>query len=400
MLEPFIRADYLVLVQPMPIALAPVHSGREHANVVLVAFHTCQRETTYNMKYQTDDVRITGMQEVIAPQDLIDEIPLSEAASKLVFATRKQISDIVHGTDQRLLIVIGPCSIHDPNAAIEYAEKLGGIADEYQDSLHIIMRVYFEKPRTTVGWKGLINDPNLNNSFEINSGLRIARTLLHDICNLGIGSGTEYLDPISPQYVGDLVSWGAIGARTTESQIHRQLASGLSCPVGFKNSTDGSIQVAVDAIGSAEHPHIFLSVTKRGHSAIFQTAGNEDCHVILRGGGGKPNYDNPSVHYASRMLEQAGVCPRVMIDMSHANSQKDHRRQIAVCEDICGQLRNSEARIMGVMIESNLVEGSQKITKLDQMTYGQSVTDACIGWDDSAKCIESLAEASAVRMAS
>ncbi len=352
------------------------------------------------MKYLTDDVRITGVEEVIAPQDLIDEIPLSAADSELVFSTRKQISDIVHHTDHRLLVVVGPCSIHDPKAALEYAEKLAALADEHRQSLHIIMRVYFEKPRTTVGWKGLINDPNLNNSFEINNGLRIARTLLRDIVNLGIGSGTEYLDPISPQYVGDLVSWGAIGARTTESQIHRQLASGLSCPIGFKNSTDGSIQVAVDAIGSAEHPHIFLSVTKQGHSAIFQTAGNEDCHVILRGGGGKPNFDNPSVHYASRMLEQAGVCPRVMIDMSHANSQKDHRRQIAVCKDICGQLQDLETRIMGVMIESNLVEGSQKITTLDQMTYGQSVTDACIGWEDSVQCIGSLAAASAARMAS
>ena len=352
------------------------------------------------MKYLTDDVRITGMEEVIAPEDLLTELPIDDDASELIFSNRKQISEILHGNDPRLLVVIGPCSIHDPRAALEYADHLAAIAGELADRLHIIMRVYFEKPRTTVGWKGLINDPNLNNSYDINHGLRVARGVLRDIAARGLGTGTEYLDPITPQYVGDLVSWGAIGARTTESQIHRQLASGLSCPIGFKNSTDGSIQVAVDAIGSAEHPHIFLSVTKQGHSAIFQTAGNEDCHVILRGGGGKPNFDNPSVHYASRMLEQAGVCPRVMIDMSHANSQKDHRRQIAVCKDICGQLQDLETRIMGVMIESNLVEGSQKITTLDQMTYGQSVTDACIGWEDSVHCLGSLATASAARMAS
>ena len=272
------------------------------------------------MKYLTDDLRITGMEEVTAPADLIGESPLSPGASELVFHSRRQISDIIHGRDRRLLVIVGPCSIHDPEAAREYAGRLREEVVRHQDRLLIVMRVYFEKPRTTVGWKGLINDPNLNNSYDINQGLRTARALLHDIVELGVGTGTEYLDPITPQYLGDLVSWGAIGARTTESQIHRQLASGLSCPIGFKNSTDGSIQVAVDAIGSARHSHIFLSVTKRGHSAIFQTAGNEDCHVILRGGGGKPNYDNPSVHYASRLLEQADAGPRVMIDMSHANS--------------------------------------------------------------------------------
>ena len=350
------------------------------------------------MKYLTDDLRITGMEEVTAPADLIAESPLSAGASELVFHSRQQISEIVHGRDRRLLVVIGPCSIHDPTAAREYAERLCEQAVRHQNSLLIIMRVYFEKPRTTVGWKGLINDPNLNNSYDINQGLRTARLLLHDIVELGIGAGTEFLDPITPQYVGDLVSWGAIGARTTESQIHRQLASGLSCPIGFKNSTDGSIQVAVDAIGSARHSHIFLSVTKQGHSAIFQTAGNEDCHVILRGGGGKPNYDNPSVHYASRLLEQSNLPPSVMIDMSHANSQKDHRRQIAVCEDICKQLTDNEPRILGVMLESNLVEGKQKITTPEAMTYGQSVTDACIGWDDSLDCLAKLAEANASRL--
>ena len=350
------------------------------------------------MKYLTDDLRITGMEEVTAPADLIAESPLSPGASELVFTSRRQIGDIVHGRDRRLLVIIGPCSIHDPEAAREYAARLREEVERHRDRLLIVMRVYFEKPRTTVGWKGLINDPNLNNSYDINQGLRTARALLHDIVELGVGTGTEYLDPITPQYLGDLVSWGAIGARTTESQIHRQLASGLSCPIGFKNSTDGSIQVAVDAIGSAQHSHIFLSVTKQGHSAIFQTAGNEDCHVILRGGGGKPNYDNPSVHYASRLLEQAGAGPRVMIDMSHANSRKDHRRQLSVCDDICGQLADNEPRILGVMIESNLVEGNQKIAAPEGMTYGQSVTDACIGWEDSVDCLGKLAEANAARL--
>ena len=351
------------------------------------------------MKYLTDDVRIIGMEEVIAPEELIAEIPLSDHASELIFANRKQISDILHGNDPRVLAVVGPCSIHDPKAGLEYAERLVQIANDLSEHLHIIMRVYFEKPRTTVGWKGLINDPHLNNSYDINTGLHIARGILRDIADLGLGTGTEYLDPITPQYVGDLVSWGAIGARTTESQVHRQLASGLSCPVGFKNSTDGSIQVAVDAIGSAAHSHIFLSVTKSGHSAIFSTAGNDDCHLILRGGGGKPNFDNPSVHYASRLLEQAEQTNRVMIDMSHANSDKDHNKQIKVCENICGQLRDGEPRVFGVMIESNLVAGNQKISSTEAMTYGQSVTDACIGWEDTVTCLNELAHASAARMA-
>jgi len=350
------------------------------------------------MKYLTDDVRITGMEEVIAPAALLAELPLPPAASRLIFDNRKIISDIVHGRDERLLVVIGPCSIHDPAAALDYAGRLVEAAQQFRRELHVIMRVYFEKPRTTVGWKGLINDPHLDNSFDINHGLRVARGVLRDIAALGIGTGTEYLDPITPQYLGDLVSWGAIGARTTESQIHRQLASGLSCPIGFKNSTDGSIQVAVDAIKSAAHPHIFLSVTKAGHSAIFSTAGNEDCHIILRGGGGKVNYDNPSVHYASRMLEQAGLGGRVMIDMSHANSNKNHEQQKRVCADIAGQLEAGEERILGVMIESNLVAGNQPMAAREALTYGQSITDACLGWDDSLACLEQLARASAARM--
>ena len=351
------------------------------------------------MQYLTDDTRIAGMQEVTAPAELIAQIPVSPRASELVFSSRRRISDIIHGRDKRLLVVIGPCSIHDPKAGLEYAERLREQAEKYEDRLQVIMRVYFEKPRTRIGWKGLINDPRMDNSYRINEGLRLARTLLRDIVELGIGGGTEYLDPISPQYFGDFVSWGAIGARTTESQIHRQLASGLSCPIGFKNSTDGAVQVAVDAIGSAQHSHIFLSVTKQGRSAIFQTSGNDDCHIILRGGGGKTNYDSPSVHYAGRLLEEAGVCPRVMIDMSHANSQKDHRRQLLVCEDLCRQLADKERRILGVMIESHLVEGKQPIAALEAMAYGQSVTDACLGWDDSVECLAQLAEANGARMA-
>ncbi|MAT83382.1 MAG: 3-deoxy-7-phosphoheptulonate synthase [Gammaproteobacteria bacterium] len=351
------------------------------------------------MKYLTDDVRITGMEEVIAPEALIEELPITAAASRTTFTARQAISDILHGRDSRLMVVIGPCSIHDPAAALEYADRLRELARRHEEQLLVIMRVYFEKPRTTVGWKGLINDPHLDNSFDINTGLRLARGLLRDIADRGLGTGTEYLDPITPQYVADLVSWGAIGARTTESQVHRQLASGLSCPVGFKNSTDGSIQVAVDAIASAAHPHIFLSVTKRGHSAIFSTAGNPDCHLILRGGGGRPNYDNPSIHYASRLLEHAGLTNRVMVDMSHANSDKNHKKQLDVCADICRQLGEGEERIFGVMIESNLVEGKQSIGKADSMTYGQSITDACIGWEDSERVLAELAAASAARTA-
>jgi 3-deoxy-7-phosphoheptulonate synthase len=351
------------------------------------------------MRYNTDDIRITGMEEVIAPEALIEELPITADASRTVFSTRKEIGDILHGRDPRLMVVIGPCSIHDPAAALDYARRLVAAAREHEAALLIIMRVYFEKPRTTVGWKGLINDPHLDTSFDINTGLRLARGVLRDVADLGLGTGTEYLDPITPQYLADLVSWGAIGARTTESQVHRQLASGLSCPVGFKNSTDGSIQVAVDAVSSASNPHIFLSVTKRGRSAIFSTSGNDDCHVILRGGGGRPNYDNPSVHYASRLLEQASMPSRVMIDMSHANSDKDHKKQLKVCGDVCRQITEGEQRVFGVMLESNLIEGAQKIGPRASMTYGQSITDACLGWDDSLRCLADLAAASAARMA-
>ena len=350
------------------------------------------------MKYVTDDVRINGMEEVIAPESLIAEQPMLNNASRTVHETRAAISQILTGEDQRLLVVVGPCSIHDPEAAREYAGRLVEESRAYADDLLVVMRVYFEKPRTTVGWKGLINDPHLNGSFDINGGLKTARGLLRDVAEMGLGGGTEYLDPITPQYLGDLVSWGAIGARTAESQVHRQLASGLSCPVGFKNSTDGSIQVAVDAIKSASHEHIFLSVTKRGHSAKFSTSGNRDCHLILRGGGGKTNFDNPSVHYASRLLDQAELETKVMIDMSHANSGKDYRQQLRVCKDVCMQVEKGESRIFGVMLESNLVEGNQPIGTGQQLVYGCSVTDACIGWDDTVSCLNQLATASRARV--
>ena len=350
------------------------------------------------MQYHTDDVRITGMQEVTEPDTLMEEIQITSEASTLVFSTRAAIADIIHRRDDRLLVVVGPCSIHDPAAALDYAKRLVSTAEHYRENLLIVMRVYFEKPRTTVGWKGLINDPHLDNSYDINEGLRIARRLLLDITKQGITAGTEYLDPITPQYVGDLVSWGAIGARTTESQIHRQLASGLSCPVGFKNGTDGTVQIAVDAINSSAHSHIFLSVTKRGHSAIFSTSGNQDCHVILRGGSDGPNYDAESVGRTAGQLSSAGVNAGIMVDMSHANSQKDHNRQKDVCVDLCGQLAAGNRDLIGVMIESNLVAGKQSIPEnLTDLVYGQSITDACVDWPDTELMLSQLNDAVSAR---
>ena len=346
------------------------------------------------MQYLTDDVRITGMQEVIAPEALMNEIAISPETSALVFLARKQIADILHTHDDRLFAVVGPCSIHDPEAAIDYAQRLQEQAQRYRDQLMIVMRVYFEKPRTTVGWKGLINDPHLDNTFDINEGLRTARKLLLDINGLGLTAGTEYLDPISPQYVGDLVAWGAIGARTTESQIHRQLASGLSCPIGFKNSTDGAIQVAVDAVNSSAHSHIFLSVTKAGHSAIFSTSGNQDCHVILRGGTSGTNYEADAIAGTKAALKKAKVGTGIMVDMSHANSSKDHNRQLVVAEDLARQITEGDRDIVGVMVESNLVAGRQDIsTDKASLTYGQSITDACISWEDTETVLAQLAHA-------
>ncbi len=345
------------------------------------------------MKYDTDDTRITGMEEVDAPELLIRDLPVSDAHSEFVFNARAAVGGVLHGRDDRLLVVVGPCSIHDPEVAIEYGERLRDVAERMSGELLIVMRVYFEKPRTTVGWKGLINDPHLNNSFAINEGLRIARGLILDLIDLGVPTGTEYLDPITPQYLGDLVCWAAIGARTTESQVHRQLASGLSCPIGFKNSTLGSVQVAIDAVGSARSPHIFLSVTKTGRSAIFSTLGNHDCHAILRGGDRGPNYDSQSVRAAAERIEGAGLPPRMMVDMSHANSGKEFKRQLEVSASLCHQLRMGEEGIMGVMIESNLVEGKQSLGDPATLVRGQSITDSCLGWEDSVSVLEDLARA-------
>lgn len=340
----------------------------------------------------TDDLRIQTINELIAPSDLIGEIAVSDTAADTVSGARQTIHRILTGEDDRLLAVVGPCSIHDPGAARDYGTRLVEAARQVADDVFVVMRVYFEKPRTTVGWKGLINDPDLNNTFQINKGLRLARQLLADLGDMGLPAGTEYLDLISPQYVADLVSWGAIGARTTESQTHRELASGLSCPVGFKNATDGDIQVAIDAIKSASQPHHFLSVTKQGHSAIFQTRGNEDCHIILRGGK-HPNYDMFSVEDASAMLKKAGLSPRLMVDASHANSRKRPERQVDVIRDLANQVARGNRDIFGLMIESNLVAGRQDVVAGQSLTYGQSITDPCIGWGDAALVLEELAEA-------
>ena len=341
-----------------------------------------------NRMNKTDDIRINGIDELLPPIAHLYELPLDDKAAELVESTRNQIADLIHGRDKRLLAVIGPCSIHDPKAAMEYARRLLPLRQKYEKELLIVMRVYFEKPRTTVGWKGLINDPYLDGTFDINFGLRQARRLLLDLNNLGIPASTEFLDMITPQYYADLISWGAIGARTTESQVHRELASGLSCPVGFKNGTDGNLKIAIDAIGAASHPHHFLSVTKAGHSAIVHTAGNPDCHVILRGGK-EPNYSAEHVRDAVAQLIKAGVSPRLMVDCSHANSRKDYTRQMEVAQDVAAQIRNGEQNIMGVMVESHLVEGRQDKPE----TYGQSITDACIGWDTTEEMLALLADA-------
>ena len=346
-----------------------------------------------NRLQKTDDVRINAVTELLPPIAHLYELPISEAAADLVVRTRQEISDLVHGKDNRLLVIIGPCSIHDPKAALEYAERLLPLRKKYEKELLIVMRVYFEKPRTTVGWKGLINDPHLDGTFDINFGLRQARKLLLSLNEMGMPASTEFLDMITPQYYADLISWGAIGARTTESQVHRELSSGLSCPVGFKNGTDGNLKIAIDAIGAASHPHHFLSVTKTGHSAIVQTAGNNDCHVILRGGK-EPNYDSSHVTAAAEACEKAGVPSKLMVDFSHANSRKDFKRQMEVAADIANQLRNGEDHIMGVMVESHLVEGRQD----KPVTYGQSITDACIGWADTEALLAGLAEANRGRV--
>jgi len=345
------------------------------------------------MLYPTDDLRIKWTKVVLPPVFLEEELPITEQASATVFKARHEICDILANKDPRLIVVVGPCSIHDTEAAREYAARLKGIMAELSRELCIVMRVYFEKPRTTLGWKGLINDPYLDESFRINDGLRKARHLLLDLAEMGMPAGTEFLDMISPQYVANLVSWGAIGARTTESQVHRELVSGLSCPVGFKNGTSGNVQIAIEAIVSAGHSHNFLGHSKNGQSAIFVTSGNPDCHIILRGGRQTVNYDAASVEETCKQLAKAGIPQHVMIDCSHANSNKDHTRQSLVSKDVARQIAAGDRRIIGVMLESNLVAGAQKLAPGKELVYGQSITDACIGWDETVEALHDLATA-------
>jgi len=340
--------------------------------------------------YRTDDVRIEQGDELLAPMQVMRELPATERSEAATFDGRQAVHDILRGADDRLLVVVGPCSIHDYEAALDYARRLKGERERLRHDLAIVMRVYFEKPRTTVGWKGFINDPHLDETFDMNEGLRLARKLLLEISGLAVPCGTEFLDLISPQYIADAIAWGAIGARTTESQSHRQLASGLSCPVGFKNGTDGNIRIAVDAIKAANSRHHFISVTKSGHVAVFKTAGNEDCHVILRGGK-TPNYDAASVEAACRELAAAGLRQHVMVDFSHANASKQYQRQVEVGADVARQLAGGEARIMGVMIESHINPGRQDLVPGKPLEYGVSITDACLGWGDTVKLLDALA---------
>ena len=378
--------------------------GQFVIGVAVEIFHThpveCRVSPNFRMglammpqtKPNTDDVRIKEIKELVPPAHVFREYPVSNRAAQTTYNARQSIHRILHGADDRLLVVIGPCSIHDYDVAMDYAKKLAKEVDKYADDLVILMRVYFEKPRTTVGWKGLINDPRLDGSFRINEGLRLARRILLEVNELDLPCATEFLDTITPQYTADLISWGAIGARTTESQVHRELASGLSCPVGFKNGTDGNMRIAVDAIRSANSPHHFLSVTKSGHTAIVSTLGNEDCHVILRGGK-EPNFDALHVDGACQEIAAAGLAARLMVDFSHGNSRKQYKLQMEVCADVCKQVAGGDERIVGVMVESHLVEGRQDLSPDKPLTYGQSVTDACIGWDDSMAALEQLAAA-------
>ncbi|MFA9441406.1 3-deoxy-7-phosphoheptulonate synthase AroG [Uliginosibacterium sp. sgz301328] len=343
-------------------------------------------------KLHIDDVRIREIKELAPPAHVLREFPVTERSAQTTFEARTAIHRILFGADDRLMVIVGPCSIHDTEAALDYARRLKAQADRLKDDLLVVMRVYFEKPRTTVGWKGLINDPFLDNSFKINEGLRIARKLLWEINEMGLPAATEFLDMITPQYFADFISWGAIGARTTESQVHRELASGLSCPVGFKNGTDGNLRIAIDAIKAAQAPHHFLSVTKAGHSAIVSTSGNEDCHVILRGGK-EPNYDAANVDKACTELAAAGVPAKLMVDFSHANSRKKYELQIDVARDVAGQLADGDDRIMGIMCESHLNGGRQDLVPGAKLEYGKSITDGCIGWEDTVGVLDVLAEA-------
>ena len=343
-----------------------------------------------DMNYSTDNTRIIDRKKVPAPYELINKLPIDNEISRLVYGTRQEISQILHQKDDRLLVVVGPCSIHDPDSALEYARKLIEQNINYKEELLIVMRVYFEKPRTTVGWKGLINDPDLNETYNIGKGVEMARKLLIDLAKLNLPAGTEFLDPISPQYITDIISWGAIGARTAESQIHRELASGLSCPVGIKNGTDGNLKAAIDGIQAANHSHVFLGATKEADIAMLKTAGNNDSHIILRGGK-EPNFDADSVASTLSALKEAEINESIMIDASHGNSQKQFKKQVSVIDSISQQIESGNKNISGVMIESHLIEGNQKIS--DSLTYGQSITDACIGWDDTVTCLEKLSNA-------
>ncbi len=349
------------------------------------------------MNYSTDNTRIIDRRKVPAPYELVNKHPIDDQIAKLVYGTRNEVSQILHDKDDRVFVVVGPCSIHDPESALEYAQRLVTESQKYSENLLIIMRVYFEKPRTTVGWKGLINDPDINETFNISKGIEMARKLLIDIAKLGLPAGTEFLDPISPQYVTDVISWGAIGARTAESQIHRELASGLSCPVGIKNGTTGGLKVAIDGIQAANHSHVFLGATKESDIAMLKTAGNNDVHIILRGGK-LPNYDKESVESTLTALKEAEVNESIMIDASHGNSQKKFKQQIPVIQSISEQIGEGNENIKGVMIESHLNEGNQKIG--ESLNYGQSITDACMGWEDTISCLNMLNQAVLTRRGS
>ncbi len=345
------------------------------------------------MKYNTDNLRITSSAPIVTPNVLMDTYPLSADGSSGIFQARETIKNILNGNDQRLMVIVGPCSIHDSKAARDYAQKLAVLKEELKEDLFIVMRVYFEKPRTTIGWKGLINDPELNESFDIDKGLKIARHLLIDLADMGMPAAVEYLDLITPQYISDLISWGAIGARTTESQSHRELASALSCPVGFKNGTTGSLRVAIDAIKSASSPHHLLSVNKEGGVSHYTSSGNDTTHIILRGGADGPNYDRECIKLTHQQLKDEGLTPRVMVDFSHANSEKKFKNQMLVGEEISRQISSGSDKIFGVMIESNINEGAQPVGPLESLEYGVSITDSCIGWDDTETLLKTLAQA-------
>ncbi|MFT7667566.1 MAG: 3-deoxy-7-phosphoheptulonate synthase [Planctomycetota bacterium] len=349
------------------------------------------------MHFQTDDLRIEGLRPLLPPAILMEELPLSDEGAETVARGREAISQVLAGNDKRLLVVVGPCSIHDPKAGIEYADRLAIAAKEHAKDLLIVMRVYFEKPRTIVGWKGLINDPNLDGSFAINEGLRAARKFLLDVTERKLPIGSEFLDPIMPQFLADVISWGAIGARTSESQVHRELASGLSMPVGIKNGTNGKVQIAIDAIRSCAHPHHFLSVTKQGVAAIVATRGNNECHIILRGGSAGPNYCAGDVEEVRGALEKAGLAPRIMIDCSHANSGKDHVKQADVADEVADQIAGGNSPVRGVMLESFLEDGNQKHPSDKPLEYGKSITDACMSWERTLPVLTRLAGAARAR---